>query len=140
MRLSARQLARDALLVADELHELERFTDALLQFLTRDAFAPETERDILVDVQVREEGIALEDGVHIPLICGEEGDINALQFNEPAGRLLKATDHAERRGLAASGRPEEGEELAIADVKGDAVNGHLVAEALRYVYEPNIDF
>jgi hypothetical protein len=89
---------------------------------------------------VREEGIALEDGVHIPLICGEEGDINALQFNEPAGRLLKATDHAERRGLAASGRPEEGEELAIADVKGDAVNGHLVAEALRYVYEPNIDF
>ena len=33
----------------------------------------------------------------------------------PCGHLLQPGDHAQQRGLAAAGRPEQGAELALAD-------------------------
>ena len=48
----------------------------------------------------------------------------------PVGRDLEAGDHAQRRGLAAARRAEQREELAVAIVEVDVVDGDDVAEPL----------
>ena len=88
---------------------------------------------------MREERIALEDGVDVALVGGEEGDVFTLQLNEAACWLLEAADHAQRRGLAATGRSEEGEELAIRYIKCDAVYCGLISELLGHVDQANVD-
>ncbi|GAA5011933.1 hypothetical protein GCM10025734_56920 [Kitasatospora paranensis] len=51
-----------------ELDELQHRLDLLLDVLL--AAAAQAEGDVLVDVEVREEGVALEDGVDRPLVGG----------------------------------------------------------------------
>ena len=57
----------------------------------------------------------------------------------PRRRLLEAADHPEGRRLAAAGRAEEAEELAVADLEVDVVDGDLVAELLDDIDEPDVD-
>ena len=45
-----------------------------------------------------------------------------------AGVLLEARDHAQRRGLAAAGRAEQRDELALADPQVDVVDRDEIAE------------
>ena len=52
-----------------------------------------------------------------------------------AGGLLEAGDHAQRRGLAAARRAEQGEELAGLDVEVDPGHRHLVGVALLQALE-----
>ena len=86
-----------------------------------------------------EERVALEDGVDVALVGGEEGNVFALQLNEAARRLLEAADHAQGCGLAAAGWAEEGEELAVGDIKRDAVHCGLISEHLGHVDQANVD-
>ena len=54
LRLTARELRRDSLLKADELHELHRFANTALDLVPLDPRAPQSERNVLVDREVRE--------------------------------------------------------------------------------------
>ena len=110
--LAARELRGLALLVARELDELERLADALRISRLRSFRAPEPEGDVVEDVQVREEGVVLEDAVDVALVRRRLGDVGAVQEDLAGGRLLEAGDHAQGRGLPAAGRPEQREELA----------------------------
>ena len=47
----------------------------------------------------------------------------------PVGRLLEAGQHAHHRGLAAAGRTDHGDEVAVIDVVGDVLDD--VERALR---------
>ena len=55
----------------------------------------------------------------------------AVEQDPAGGRQLEAGDHPQRRRLARARRAEHREELAVADVEVDAVDGDDVAEALR---------
>src|SRR6185295_951760 len=55
-------------------------------------------------------------------------------------RLLEAADHPEGRRLAAARRAEQAEELPVADIQVDVVDGGGVAEFLDHVDEPDGDF
>ncbi len=58
---------------------------------------------------------------------------------DPAlGRQVEATDHPERRRLAAARRPEQGEELAGPDRERDGVDRHDLAEPLRQALEADL--
>ena len=46
------------------------------------------------------------------------------------GRRLEAGDHAQHRGLAAAGRAEEGDELALLDVEVEVLDDRGLAEGL----------
>src|SRR5205823_4931904 len=48
----------------------------------------------------------------------------------PGGRVLEPGDHPQGRGLAASGRAEQGEERALRDRQGEVVDGGEGAERL----------
>ena len=64
----------------------------------------------------------------------------------PGGRLLEAADHPQGRRLAAAGRAEQAEELAVADLEVDVVDGAMKptsapapVEALGELDQPDCD-
>jgi len=122
-------------LVAGKLHELEGLPDALFDFGLRAPGAPEAERDVVEDVQVREECVVLEDRVHVALVRRGVGDIGPVQDDLARGRLLEAGDHPQSRGLAAPRGTEQGEELPAGHLEVDPVHGGQVAEVLSQLAE-----
>src|SRR4029450_7717267 len=70
---------------------------------------------------------------HVDAACGVE-DRSLPKCDPPLVRLLQPGDAAERRGLAATARAEQDEELAWLDFEVEVVDGRrgrLAAEALR---------
>ena len=72
---------------------------------------------------MREEGVALEHRVDVAAVRRRLRDVLAVEQDPPARRALEARDHAQRRRLAATRRPDHREELAGRHVQVDAVDG-----------------
>ena len=72
---------------------------------------------VLIDIQMREQGIFLKDGIHLPFVRRKVGDIFLIKKDIPLIRFDKAGNGAERGGLAAAGRPEQGDEFSIVYVQ-----------------------
>ena len=53
---------------------------------------------------------------------GDPDDVLAVEQDLALGRLLEAADHPQRRRLAAAGRAEQREELALADHQVDPLD------------------
>ena len=87
-----------------ELHQLQRGRDAGVHIPL--AAPAQAEGHVLRDVEVREEGVALEDGVHRALVRLGGGDVAAADEHAARRRRLQARDHPQHRGLAAPGGPE----------------------------------
>jgi len=92
---------------------------------------PQPELDVLADGHVGEEGVGLEHGVDRPAVRRRHADFLTEDAQAPLGGQVQPGDHAQRGGLAASRRAEQGEELAVADGQVDVVDRHDLAEALR---------
>ena len=97
------------------------------------ALAAQPEGDVLEDRQVREERVALEDGVDVALVRRQSGDCAVAEVDRSRARLLEAADHAERRRLAAARRAEQRVELAALDLEREVVDGDDIVELLRHV-------
>ena len=78
------------------------------------------EGDVLRDVQMREERVALEHGVDRALIRRQADDVLPFIEDFAAGRLFKAADAAQQRRLAAAGGAEQRHKLVFADVDAHA--------------------
>ncbi len=59
------------------------------------------------------------------------GDVGAVEYELAAGRLVDAAHQVEDRGLAGAVGADDGEDLALVDVEGDAVDGLDAAEVDR---------
>ena len=79
---------------------------------------------------MREQRVGLEHQVERPPVRRDGRDVGAVEQDAARVRRLEAGEHAEQRGLAAAGGPEQREELVLADVERDAVDGGRPAEAL----------
>ena len=95
--------------------------------------------DVVADGHVREQRVVLEDGVDVTVERRDRGHVLAVEQDAARGRQLEAGDHPERRGLARPRRTEHREELAVADVEVDAVDGDDVAEPLLHALEAHGD-
>ena len=60
-------------------------------------------------------------------------EVDAVEEDATGDRALEPRDHAEQRALARSARPEDGDDLALADFEADAV------ERARSSIEPHRD-
>ena len=90
----------------------------------------EAEGDIGLDVEVREQRIALEHHVDRPPVRRHRREIDPVE-NDPAGvRPLEAGDQAQERGLAATRWSEQGEEFAFKDIEREMIDCGSAAEAL----------
>ena len=116
--------------IAAEVDHLQRLVDARLGLRAADANLAQPVADVLADVQVREDRIALEDHVGRAVVCRHACHVLPVDPDSAGCRLLEAGDAAQKRGLAAARWPEQREELALADLGRDAVERHDVAEAL----------
>ena len=72
---------------------------------------------------MREQGVVLEDGVDVSGVRRGVGDILIAEEDPSGGGCLEPRDHSQHGGLARSGRPEHGEELAILDGQIHPVDG-----------------
>ena len=121
--LPAGQLSRVAPFVADHLHEPECLLDAPPGLGAAHPAHLEAEADILADIHVREERIALEDHAEVTLVHGHPGDGLTINEDLPARRRDEPRDAAQKRRLSAAGRPQERDELACCDRQVDALQG-----------------
>ena len=68
---------------------------------------------------------------------GTARDVLAVEQDAALVRRLEAGEQAQQRGLAAAGRAEQREELALEDVERQAVDRGDAAEALADGLEPH---
>ena len=76
---------------------------------------------------MREKRVALEHDTEAAPVGFLVGDVTAVEGDRAAGRLDQARDHLQRRRLAATGRTEQRNELALGDAEIDVVHGGDVA-------------
>jgi len=88
---------------------------------------PQRVGDVVGDVHVREQGVVLEDHRDIPFAGGCGGDVAATQQQGAARGALEPGDGAQQCRLAAPGRPQECEELALGDGQVEVVHGSHAA-------------
>jgi hypothetical protein len=79
---------------------------------------------------VRPQRVVLEDHADVALVRRQAVDAPIAEANLAAVGLVEAGYEAEQRRLAAAGGPEQREQLAVADLEGDAVDGGGAREAL----------
>ena len=84
---------------------------------------------------VGEQRVVLEDGVDVALVGRGPRHVLAVEADGAAGGRLEAGDHAQRRRLAAAGRTEHGEELAVGDAEVGVVDRGEVGELLGDVVD-----
>ncbi len=133
--LSAGELAGLALGEAGHLHHLEDVADPVGGRLAFEALLPKPVGDILGDGHVRKEGVILEDGVDVTAIRRDASHIQARNTNPSLIRLFEAGEHPQSGRLAATGRPEERQELANVDLEIDAIDGDHRAETLGDIHQ-----
>ena len=125
--LAARQLRGSALGEVPEADDLHDLADAAAQVRPADALGLEAVGDVLLDAEVREQGVALEHHVDRALVRRHPEQVLAVDLDAARLGRLEAGDRAQQRGLAAARRAEQGEELVVGDVERDAVQGDRVA-------------
>ena len=112
------------------LHHVEHLLHApcLLRILDVPLF--QTERHILERRHMGEHGIVLEDHADVPLVAGDV--VDALPVEEEIASLdgIETGNHAQQRGLAASRRAEQREELTLLDVQAQIRNDDIPAICL----------
>ena len=118
--LTTRELGDPAPFHPRKADEIERLPDPPARARPRDALHFETVGDIALDPQMREQRIALEDGVGGSFIGLAAGDVDAFDLDLSARRIDKSPDDAQRRRLAAAAWSKQREELAAIDRERDA--------------------
>ena len=88
------------------------------------------EADVVGHGHVREQRVGLEDHAHVALVGRQVRDVLAVDLDAARVGVLEAGDHAQRRRLAAAGRPEEGDELAALGGEDEVLDRGEGAELL----------
>ena len=83
---------------------------------------PQRVGDVVADVHVREQGVILEDHRHAALARLGVRDVLLADRELAGGDALQPGDRPQQRGLPATRRTEQREELAVRDLDVDAVD------------------
>jgi hypothetical protein len=137
LALAARKLGRAAVEEVGQFHHRGRAHDALAVFGFGDAADLQREADVLVDVHVGVERVALEHHRHVAVLRVEVVHPAAVEEDVALGRVLQPRDHAHGGGLAAARGAEEDEELAVGDGEVEPLHADEGAPALGDAAEPD---
>ena len=95
----------------------------------------ESEGDVFIHIEVREESIALEYRIHRTLMRRYIGDVLSVDEDFSLVCVAESGKQTKEGGLSAAGRTEKGEELSLLYIKADVIKNALVSEAFAYVLE-----
>ena len=136
LALAARQVARLSLEQLLEVEDARGVLDARVDLGLRHLLDAQAERDVLVDGEVRVERVALEDHRDVAVARGHVIDDSLADLDDALADVLEPRQHAQRRRLATSGRPDEHHELAVLDVEVEVVHrARTVGVHLRHAIE-----
>ncbi len=124
LALAARQRLGQAVKVGFELQDVGGIAHAAVDLVLAEARDAHAEGHVLVDRHVRVERVALEHHGDAALGRRDVVDQPPVDVQLAAGDFLESGDHAQQCRLAAAGRSDENDELALGDVEIDAVD-HL---------------
>jgi hypothetical protein len=99
------------------------FMDTAGDVIGRQMADPEPESEILRNAEVRVEGVILEDHGDIAFTGWELADVGITNKDAAGGETLKAGDHAQGAGLAATGGPEEDDERFVGNFEREVEDG-----------------
>ena len=94
---------------------MQHFGDGLLNFVFSLTFETHAERDVFIDVQVREKRVLLENCIDGALMRRHVIDLLVTKKDIAAIRCDEAANGAQNRGFAAAGGSEQCYELAVTD-------------------------
>jgi len=117
LALAAGKRAR---LLAQDVHQAQgarRLLHPAVDLLLGEAAHLEREGHVVVGRHVRVEGVVLEDHGDVAILRGQIVDHPAADADRARGHRLQPGDHAQRRRLAAAGRPHEDDKLAVSDLE-----------------------
>ena len=139
--LAAGNLAGAAVGELFHAHKPEHLGHARLGLVLRTPEHLEAEADVLGHRHVREQRVGLEDGVDRPPVGRQACDLLAVQQDLTAGRVVEAGDQPKQRGLAAARRPQQREELVLADRHRHAVERGegVLADPENLAHATNVD-
>ncbi len=113
--LAARQLIGPPLGHGVEPNEMQHRGDARRHLGAAPALALQPEGHVLLDRQMRKQGIGLEHGVDGPLVRRVVDDMLAVEQDGARIGVLETGQQSQQRGLTAARRAEQGEELVGQD-------------------------
>src|SRR5204862_322491 len=111
-------------------------SDAAIALRLGDAAHLQAEADVLAHAHMREERIALEDHAEAALFRAQRIDALLVEPDAAPRRGQEAGEQVQRRGLAAAGRAEQCDELALPDRQRDVLDGIMRAEIAAEPVEP----
>ena len=135
--LTAGKLVRKPLEQRFELEDLGRTPHPAGDLVPRDAGQPQRESHVPLDAHMRVERVILEDHRDVAVLRRIEIDQLVANADFAGGDVLEAGDHPQQRGLAASRRPDQGDEFAILYDDVDAVQNLDVTERLAQLLDDN---
>ena len=121
--LAAGELVGHAVFHALEADHAQDAVDFLGDLLLGELAQLEAVGDVVEDVVVRQQGVALEDHRGVALVGRELVDGLAAEVDLALVGALEAGDHAQDRGLAAAGGAQQRHELARGDLDVGVVDG-----------------
>ena len=127
--LTARQLGRVLVAMADQSHQLHQITNAGIDASGNRALVLHAERDVLRAGHVREQSVRLEHDAKVAARGRQLADV-APVLHDLTGRLQRQPGYtAQQGGFAATRGSEQADELALCDVKRHLVKRCETAEA-----------
>ena len=119
-----------------EPEHVDRLACLPLALVLRNAAHPEGEGDVLEHVQVRVEGVVLEDHRHVPVAGRDVVDDLVVEADRSRRDLLQAGDHPQHGRLAAARRSDEDDELSLVDEQVEPADSlDAVRKDLRQLLE-----
>ena len=139
LALPAGKIRRLAIEMLGEVEDLCRLLDHLVDPRLLDLRHLQRERHVLANGHVRIERVVLEDHRDVTVLRRLPVDDVFADPQLALGYVLEASDHPQRRRLAAAGRPDEDQELAVGDVEVELLDRlGPVGESFRHLVERDL--
>src|SRR5581483_11339654 len=138
LALAAGKLGGLPVVEVADLEELRRPVDAALDLGPVEALRGQPELQVPAHRLGRVERIGLEDHGEAAVLRVEVGHVAVADDDVPGGHLDQAGEQVEKRGLAAAGRPEEDQELAVLDGQVEILENGKAPELLDDVLEADL--
>jgi hypothetical protein len=131
--LAAGELVYGAFTVTGQLDQLERTRHALVHFGFCFMTCAQTERNVLVDVEMRKERVVLKHHTEATAFGRQIRDVGALKLDRAGVGSLEPRDHAQGRRLAAARWTKQAEELAFSDGERHVGDGARRSKTTRNI-------